>query len=60
LHDLEINILQSRIFSFNCLPSTSELYTAPKLSLADFSFSQSGLSHRPWTSTRKPNLDRKS
>ena len=40
LHDFYI--FQSRIFLYNCLPSTYELYTAPKLSHIDFSFSQSG------------------
>jgi len=39
---LETSILQSRIFSYNCLTSTYELYTVPKLSHIDFSYSQSG------------------
>jgi len=42
---LATSILQSRIFSYNCLLSTSELYTAPKLSHVDYIFSQSGLFH---------------
>jgi len=55
LHDL-----QPRIFSYNCFPSTSELHTASQLSHVDFSFYNQDLFIRPWTSNRKPNLDRKS
>jgi len=57
---LDTSILQSKISSYNCLPSTSELYAAPKFSHIDYSFSQSGPIPNPWRSIRKTNLDRKS
>jgi len=34
------------LFSYNCLPSTSEMCAAPKLSHVNFSFSQSGPFHK--------------
>jgi len=40
-----IKILRSRIFSYNCLPSTSELYKIPKLLQVYFSCSQPGPFH---------------
>jgi len=57
---LETSILQSRIFSSHCLPSTSQLCTAPKLSHLDFSFSQSVPFHQALDSEQKAKSDKKS
>ena len=50
---LETSILQSRIFSSNRKPSTSQLYTTLKLSHTDFSFSQTGPFHKALDSEQK-------
>jgi len=56
---IETSILQSRIFPSTCLPSTSQLYTAPKLSHVDFSFSQSGLFYKALDIEKKAKLEQK-
>jgi len=55
----ETSILQSRLFSYNCLPSTFEVYTAPKLSHVDFSFSQSGSFHKALDIEQKAKFGQK-
>jgi len=51
--------MYSRLFSNNCLPSTSELYTAPKLPHVEYSFSQSGPFHKALVIKQKSKLGQK-
>jgi len=51
--------VQSRLFSYNCLPSTSELYTAPNVSHVDFIFSQSGPFHNALDIEQKAEFGQK-